>query len=343
MSGLLRSYYVGAQLHRAHELGHECFELAEREQDPILFLETHRLLGGTLFYLGELEAARRHLESCVSAYDPQSHHSLALRYGTDPGVVSLCYASNLMWCLGYPEQALRKSEDSLALAQQRAHPLSLAGAWHFAAITHQFRGEARAAQERAESAIALSNEQGFAVFSALGTIDRGWAAMHQGQEPEGIAKMREGMAAYAATGSELWRPFFLSLLATVYAKTKQADDGLAVVAEALAAADKSGERWWLAEIQRLQGELLQRRIGSEFEAEMCFRQAAAIAQGQQSKSLELRATMSLARLLDKEGCRDEARAMLANIYGWFTEGFETADLKDAKALLGELGGSGFVR
>jgi len=185
LSGLLRFYYARAELQTARELGEQCLRLAQSTQDPVFFLEAHRLLGATLFYIGELGPARAHLEHSIALYEPQQHGSLALLYGADPGVACLCYVSNLLWCLGYPDQALQRSHESLTLAQERAHLVSFAGAWHFAAVVHQFRGEGQAAQERAEAAIALSSEQGFAFFSAMGTIDRGWALVEQGQREEG--------------------------------------------------------------------------------------------------------------------------------------------------------------
>ena len=216
-------------------------------------LEAHRLLGATLFSLGELALARTHLEQSIALYDPQQHRSLALLYGTDPKVACLCYMSNLLWCLGYPAQALQKSHESLTVAKEQPHLLSLAGAWHFAAVVHQFRREGQAAQEQAEAAITLSSEQGFAFFSAMGTIDRGGALAEQGRGEEGIAQMRQGLAVYQATGAELWRPYWLALLAEAYGKVGQVEEGLSVLAEALAAVEKTGERMWEAELYRLKG------------------------------------------------------------------------------------------
>jgi predicted ATPase len=221
------------------------------------------------------------------------------------------------------------------------------------AVFHQLRHEGQLTQRRAEAVVTLSIEQGFPFWSAWGTILQGWVLAEQGQREEGVAQIRQGLAAYRAIGGEMMRSQFLALLAEVHGKMGQADEGLIALAEAVAAVDKTWERRWEAELYRLKGELtLQKfQISSsrvsitetrplipdpQGEAEACFLKAIKIACKQQAKSLELRATTSLARLLAKQGRRDEARAMLAKIYGWFTEGFDTAELKDAKALLDEL-------
>jgi TOMM system kinase/cyclase fusion protein len=343
LAGLLRFYYVRAELQTARELGEQCLRLARSGQDPVLFMATHYMLGATLFYLGELVPSRTHLEQSIALYDPQQHRSLASLYGADPGVACFCYVSNLLWCVGYPDQALQKSHESLTLAQEQAHLVSLAGALHFAAVVHQFRREGQAAQERAEAAIALSSEQGFQFFWAMGTIDRGWALAEQGQSAEGIAQIRQGLAAYRATGAGLWLPYFLALLAEAYEKMGQMEEGLNVVAEALDVVDKTGEHQYEAELYRLKGELTLKQSSiqclassAQKEAEECFWKAIEVARQQSAKSWELRAVMSLSRLWQRQGKKSEARQMLAEIYGWFTEGFDTKDLQDAKRLIEEL-------
>jgi predicted ATPase len=230
------------------------------------------------------------------------------------------------------------------LAQELSHPFSLAFALNGATRLYLFRREWQAAQEQAEAAITLSTEQGFAYWLAAATFRRGGALAEQGQEEEGIAQMRQGLAALRATGAELWRPNYLSMLAEAYGKMGQAEEGLTVLVEALVAVNSSGERMWEAEIYRLKGELLlkqkakgkRQKAKMDAEAEACFRQSIDIARRQGAKSLELRAVMSLSRLWQGQGKKKEARKMLAEIYGWFTEGFDTADLKEARALLEEL-------
>ena len=222
------------------------------------------------------------------------------------------------------------------MAQELTHPFSLAFALTMAAVVHQFRREVQAVQERAEALIALSTEQGFPQWLAYGTILRGWALTAQGEGAEGIAQIHQGLVARRAMGAELQRPYFLSLLAEAYGKVGQPEEGLTVLVEALALVE-SMERHWEAELHRRKGELLLMQQGQKVgEAEECFRQALDIARRQQAKSLELRAAMSLSRLWQQQGKQEEAHQLLAEIYAWFTEGFDTADLKEAKILLEEL-------
>jgi len=242
-----------------------------------------------------------------------------------------------LWHLGYPDQALKRGDEALALAQRLAHPFSLAFAEFVVIVLRQFRREARVAQEYAESMIALSTEYGLTDQLGWATTLRGCAMAEQGCHEEGIAQIQEGLAATRATGAELWRPQVLCSLAEAYREAGRFGDGLSALAEALAATDEQGARAFEAEIHRLKGELLLREDhSSPAEAQRCFQRAIEIARKQSAKSWELRATTSLARLLARQGRRDEARATLAEIYGWFTEGFDTADLKDAKALLDQL-------
>jgi predicted ATPase len=274
----------------------------------------------------------------MALYDAQQHHALAFRYGIDPGVYFLSHAARPLWLLGFPEQARTSIREALTLARKLAHPFSLAFALHWAATTHQLRREAPAAQEQAEVSMAFSREQGFALWVPGGTVLRGWALTEQGQIEEGIAQMRQGMTAWQATGAEVDRPYYLALLAEGYGKAGRAEEGLHVLAEALAVVDAIEERYYAAELYRLQGELLlTRSAGQHTEAETCFHQALDVARQQQAKSWELRAAMSLSRLWQRQGKRAEAYELLAPIYGWFTEGFDTADLQEAKALLAELG------
>jgi predicted ATPase len=207
-------------------------------------------------------------------------------------------------------------------------------AW--ATTVRQFRREPPATHERAAALIALSTEHGFPLWEAYGMVLQGWALAAQGQSKEGIAQMRWGHDAWKETGAELDRPYFLVLLAEAYGNVGQAKEGLGLLAEASAVVDK-GERYWEAEWYRLKGELLLARSAEhDAEAESCFRQALEIARRQQAKSLELRAAMSLSRLWQRQGKREAACQLLAEIYGWFTEGFDTKDLKEAKTLLEEL-------
>jgi predicted ATPase len=239
-----------------------------------------------------------------------------------------------LWLLGNPDQALTKSHEAVNLARELSHPFSLAYALDFAALLHRLRREEQAAQELAEAATTLSTKQGFPLWLAIGMILRAGTLAEQGQGSEGVAQMREGWAAYQATGAEVGRPYFLALLAEAYGRGGQAEETLRTLDEALVAVQKTGERWCEAELYRLKGELVFVRFSEDYaEAETCFQHAIAIARRQQAKSLELRAAMSLSRLWQQQGKQEESRELLAPVYGWFTEGFDTADLREAKALL----------
>jgi predicted ATPase len=204
-------------------------------------------------------------------------------------------------------------------------------------LVSQFRRDVPAVHEQAEAAVALSTEQGFPLWAALGTSLRGWALALQGQGEEGMAQMRQGSAAWRATGAAVFIPYFCTVLADVSAHLGHPADGLQALAEAHTLVEQHEERWWAAEIARLRGVLLLRQtMPQPEEAETCFHQALDVARRQEAKSLELRAAMSLARLWQQQGKGAEARALLAPVYSWFTEGFDTADLQEAKALLDEL-------
>jgi len=338
--GLWVMYLVRGELRRAHEIAEGLLQLAQSARDPELRLYAQIALGHTFLWLGDFIPATEHLESAIAIYDPEHHQTLALRYlGFDAAVYCLSGMALTLWQLGYPDQALMRGNEALALAQRLSDPQSLVLAERFLGEVHLFRREANAAKENAESLINRSAERGFSEWIPRATTLRGGAIVLQGRHEEGIAQIREGLAALRATRFELWRTPFLCLLAEAYVETGRLDDGFSALTEAQAVADKNEEREHEAEIHRLKGELLLRRDESNaVEAQGCFQRAIEVARQQSAKSLELRATMSLARLRDKQGDRSEASEMLTAIYGWFTEGFDTADLIDAKALLEELAG-----
>jgi predicted ATPase len=335
--GLWRFYNFRSELQTARVLAEELMSLARNVQDPALLLQAHRASGAAFFYHGEIGPSQAHMEQAITLYDSQQHRSFSFLYGIVSRVYCLTFAAYALWLLGYPEQALKKRNEALTLAQDLSHPYSLAFALSHGALLHQYRREVQAAQEQAEAAIAVCTEQGFPYWLAMGTILLGWAMAEQGQEEEGIAQMRQGLAAYRATGAELRRPYYISLLAEAYGKEGQAEEGLNTLAEALNMVNKTGEHWYEAELFRLKGELfLKSEVQRLSEAETCFRQAIDTARRQQAKSLELRAAMSLSRLWQQKGKIEKAHQLLLEIYGWFTEGFDTVDLKEAKVLLEEL-------
>jgi predicted ATPase len=328
LAGLWRFYLVRGELQTARELGEQLLALNQHAHDT---------LGTVLFFVGELTAALTHLEQGFALYDPQRHRSHAFRATQNPAAACLAYAALVLWLLGYPDRALQRMHQAVTMAQEPAHPLSLAHALDYAATLHQFRREGQAAQACAEAAIALSAEQGFAVYLAHGTVLRGWALAEQGQAGEGIAQISSGLEAWRTTGAEVQRPYWLALLSEADGHAGQADRGLTWLDEALTVVHKTEERWWEAELHRLKGELLLALTADNHpQAETCFHQALEVACRQQAKSLELRVAMSIVRLWQHQGKRTEARQLLAPVYGWFTEGLDTADLLEAKALLAEL-------
>jgi predicted ATPase len=337
LRGLSRFYGNRGPYATARELAEQLYRLAQHEATPTSLLAAHVALTPILFHQGEYVAARTHAEQGVALADLSGQRAVAFRYDLAPAVTCLAVVALSLWCLGYPEQAVRRSQEALALAQKLAHPLSLAFTRHGAAWLHHCHREALAVQAQAETLLALATAQGFPAFVGYGMSWRGWALAMQDQSEVGLAQMHQGLAAILATGQELARPHWLVLLAEVAGHVGQVEEGLRLLAEALTAFEASGRGDELTEVYRLQGELLQRQPAPDApQAEACFQQALAVARRQQAKSWELRAAMSLARLWQQQGKRAEAHELLAPVYGWFTEGFDTADLKDAKALLQEL-------
>jgi class 3 adenylate cyclase/predicted ATPase len=329
--GVWTNYFVRTEHGRARELAEQLLWLAESARDPGLLSVAHSALGDSFFWCGELLTAREHFDQAIALCDPTRERSQAFVYGQDPGVHVLTWGAAALWHLGYPDRALTRSEEALSLARTLGHPFSLALALLFTAWVRNLRREWQLAEERANALIALSTEHGFAYMLSYGTMHRGWAEAEQGRVDEGIAQVRHGLAARSALASEVFRPGMLSQLAAACGKMRQTDDARTLIAEALAAVERSGERHWEAEMHRLKGELLLLASKNSSEAETSFRHAIDIARRQTAKSLELRAVTSLSRLFQKQGKKEEARKMLAEIYGWFTEGFDTADLKEAKA------------
>jgi predicted ATPase len=338
LGGLATFYVIRGELRTGRELVEQLLRLAQSLQNPARLQATHHGMGEVLFDLGELLQSRTHLEQAITLYDPQKRRSRAFH---DTGVACLSVAAFTLWSLGYPDQALKRTLESLTLAQELSHPFSLSFALYGAAVLYWLRREVKATQEQAEALIALSHEHGFTLREALGVTLRGWALAEQGREEEGVAQIRQGLAATQATGADYFRPHSLALLAEAYGKARQAGKGLSTVSEALTWVNKTEGRWCEAELYRLKGELtLQSQPESHKskveEAEACFLQAIEIARQQSAKSWELRAVMSLARLWQQQGKKGDAHQMLAEIYNWFTEGFDTKDLQEAKALLVEL-------
>ena len=306
----------------------------------------------TLFHLGEFAAAMDHFEKVVQLYGSENDRDDSLRYTGNLRVNLPSFAAWVLWFLGRPDESLKWIEKSQTLARELSEPHALAHALFFGAFLHQLRRETRMAKEQAEATIDVCTEHGFGFYQMQATITRGWALIEQGLRGEGIEQMRQGLAARQATGAELTRPHFLGLLAEALGNDGQVEEGLALLQEALGAADRTGERCYDAELWRLKGEILFKEaarrdlstgkvgVGTEVaamvKAQQCFHQAIEIAQRQKANSLELRAAMSLARFRQTQGKRQEARDLLAETYNKFTEGFDTVDLREARELLHEL-------
>jgi predicted ATPase len=335
LMGLEAYYVVRADLKTAHQLVEQSLKEAGRANNPDRLMNSHSQLGAILFYLGELSSALPHLEEGIRIYDAQHRQ---LPHGLqDPGMVGRCYAGWALWHLGYPDRGWARYEEALQIAQQTCHPFNMAWVSGHAALYLQHCGQTSAVAELAETAIAVATEHNFPFWLALGICLKAWAVATEKDGQEGIRLLREGIAAYRSTGAEIVMPCLLGMLAEAYARTERTHEGLLTVQEAFAASDKSGQRAWEAELHRLKGELIL-GLGSKkiAQAEVSFGRAIRIARDSQAKSWELRASTSLAQLWAGQGKRTEAYDLLAPVYGWFTEGFDTPDLKDAKALLDKL-------
>jgi len=287
---------------------------------------------------GEVLAAREHLEQAVAVYDPERHGSTAFTFGQDLGVSALSHLTWVLWLLGYPDQASSRRAEAVALAHRVGHKNTLGFALMYSAMAGAYGRNTELAAEHSAALLELARELKFDLWSAGATVVKGWVIAHHGQKSAGVAAIQRGLAEWTSTGAEWMRPYFLSLLAEAYAISGDVRRGLGALDEALAAVERTGECWPDAELHRLRGQFLAALPdgGGLDEASAAFQRAIQIARGQSAKPWELRAATSLARLWRDQGRVDEACDLLAPVYGWFTEGFDTPDLKEAKALLDEL-------
>jgi predicted ATPase len=360
--GLWNYYVTRADQRPTRDLAEQMLTLARRLNDPALLLQAHRALTETFFWMGEFPTAREHGEQGIALYDPQQHYSHAVLYAEEPGAYCCAITAWVLWYLGYPEQALRKGTEALALARQGSHPFSEAMALTLVTQVLLLRGEIHVAQAHAKEGIELATAQGFPFWETWDTILHGWTRAQLGQGKEGAAEIHNALALYPAVEFRTWN---LALLAEASEKAGAVDEGLRVLTEALAMVEQTGERFYEAELYRLKGQLMlqsQTGLGQvlsssqtsqdksensksqslnpavQVDAEACFHKALTVARQQAAKSWELRAASSLARLWQSQGKITEARELLADVYGWFSEGFDTADLREAETLLVTLGG-----
>jgi class 3 adenylate cyclase/predicted ATPase len=316
----------------ARQLDEDLLRLSRRRNDSGGLVLGHYSSGRNLLFLGRFASSRSHLEEVLALYDPISHRSLVHQGGIHPQVGSHAHSGIDLFCLGYPDQAVARTDVAIAEAQRLAHPPSLALSLdHGARLLTLVRGKT-ALGERADQLVAVAIEHGFSQWRALGAIYRGWVKVVDGDVTEGMSLLRSGSTASRAAGMELWVPYHIALLARAYEIAGQVEEALTLLDDALQIAERTGERWFAAELNRQKGHLLLRRGHSEA-AEELYRKALSVAAEQEAKLWELRAAVSLTRLRRDQGRRTEARDLLAPVYGWFTEGFDTPDLREAKTLL----------
>jgi tetratricopeptide (TPR) repeat protein len=335
-------YHVArGELAEAKSLAEAVLHIAERERDATRLVGGHYTLGSTLLFAGELTTALSHVEQGIALYDPANDQLLTWP-GSHPAVQCQFYRALILWICGYPEQALDQSHEALQQAQCLSHSFTLAQTTCKAALLHAFRREPVAAANRAEASIDLCRKHGVSFWLPFVRVVYGWALFWQGQAEQGLCEMQEGVKAFYTPPRRLLVPLLLALQAEAHLKLGQSSEAYTAISEALTIIDQNGEGWWESELYRLKGEQL-RQAGAKRQAsnidtdvEACFHQALEVARQQQAKSLELRAAMGLARLWQSRDKRQDAYELLAPVYGWFTEGFDTADLKEAKVLLDEL-------
>ena len=350
LEGLHTFYAVRGQLQTAIDLAQQLLRLGQQTQDRFMRIEGHHTMGTMELRRANLDAARSHLEQAVSLYDPD-HSLTSIHYsGHDPKVCSQCFLGLTLWFSGFPDQALHHARKAYVFAQQLQHPDSLALAQTHLAWVHMLRGEIEPAQELTEAAVALATQRGLAFWAALGTLFSGWAGTSADSQADGTSQVRQGFDGCQTIGVGMGQ--YLILLADSHRRAQRPAEGLSALAQATELVQTYGEHYLEAEIHRLRGHLLLQQIEQEAEleqgnghshtdralteAEQCFQQAVTTAQQQHARSLELKATRSLCRLWQRQGKHRDAALLLSEIYGWFTEGFETAELLKSKALLEEL-------
>jgi DNA-binding SARP family transcriptional activator/predicted ATPase len=335
--GLWAFYNTSSQFLKARATAEQILALARSQptEDPVPFVAGHWAMTLTMFHLGEFTSSLYHAEQAIAHYSPQQHRSLAFLLSQDPKAICLGWAAQDLWMLGYPEQALRSSRAAVAWARELGHPYTTAFVLWQAGTIHLLRGEIQSALAVFDEQVGLASEQGFVHWRAAGTNARGWLLTELGQVEEGMAQVRQGRATMTAIGAKAGETETLTALADAHRKAGQIEEGLAAVEEGLAFGEETGERYCEVQLHRVKGDLLLMQ-GDVTRAEASFRKAIEVARKQEAKSLELLATMDLCQLWQRKGKREEARQTLAEIYRWFTEGFDSPYLKEAQALLAEL-------
>jgi predicted ATPase len=334
--GQSRYHAHRGELDLAQRLDEDLLHLSRQRNDAAGLVLAHLSSGANLLFAGMFASSRTHLETALALHDPISHRELVRQAGVHPQIFSQAYLGNALFCLGFPDQALARSSANISEARRLAHPPSLAGGLAIGVRLLSLVGDDAALNEWVNELFAVATEQGFPHWHSQGAIYRGWVKVKDGDVTEGLSLLQSGSTAYRASGVELFVPHYIDLLVAACEIAGKVEEGLILLDAALRIVEQTGERWFAAELNRDKGRLLLGQ-GHPEGAEELFRKALSIATEQRAKLWELRASVSLTRLYRKQGRRTEARALLAPVYAWFTEGFSTPDLKQAKALLDELG------
>jgi predicted ATPase len=319
------------------ELAEQFLALAEKQGSTVPLMIGHRLVGMSLLHIGDIAGGRAHHDRAIALYDPAEHRVLATRFGQDVRMALFSFRSLALWILGYPDRALADAKHAIMDARELGQAATLMYALTVTPMTLIPCGHYDAARAQSDEVIPLAEEKGATLWKAIGMTNAGYVMALTGRASEAVHTITSGITAWRSTGSTLWAPSHLSYLGIANAELHQFDDAWRCIGEAMTAMETTKERWFEAEVNRLAGEIALKSFQSDAaKAEGYFDRALAVARAQQAKSWELRATTSKARLWRDQGKREEARALLAPVYGWFTEGFDTLDLKEAKALLDEL-------
>jgi pentatricopeptide repeat protein len=329
--------FVAFNADAMRQLATQFLSLAEKQGANALCSTGHRLLGTTLLYTGDIVEGRNHQDRAIELYDAREHRPLATRFGQDTGVAAFSQRSLASWYLGYPEAGLSDADYAVKDVREISQAATLIYALFLASFTHAFCGKYTTARALSDELVALADEKGASFWQAQAMSYRGSLLALTGDAAGAVHMITSALSAYHSTGATLYTPWYLSTLARAYAKLGQFDDAWRCIDEAMTAVETTKETWCEAELNRTAGEIaLMAPDPGAARAETYFERALAVARQQQAKSWELRASMSLARLWREQGKPQQGRELLAPVYGWFTEGFDTLDLKEAKALLNEL-------
>jgi predicted ATPase len=330
--------YVAFKGDVVRELAAQFLALADKQAATVPLMIGHRLMGQSLLYTGDVAQGRAQYDQAIALYDPAEHRQLATRFGQDVRVAILCYRSFALWLLGYPEAARTEIDRGLKHAREIGHAATLMYAIAHAVLPYTFCGDHATAIALADEVVALENDTGASIWRAIGTMEQGLLFALTDKPTDAVRRIGSGLSEFRSTGSTVWTPLYLAHLALAHAKLSQSEDAWRCISEATTAMETSNERLWEPEVNRIAGEIALKSLAPDPEnAEAHFENALAVARQQRAKSWELRAAMSLAGSGAIRIKVQQARDLLAPVYKWFTEGFDTRDLKDAKALLDALG------